>query len=130
MKRNQKIIILSVSFIIIIILSIIGVFFISKIIRGQKLINEINYYFEINNKYPKDLRNPEIDQNDILNIYKKVFPDENINYGNYPQPYYNQFNNERYYLYYMIGWSKINVWEWLFEYDSTIKRWKISYMQY
>jgi hypothetical protein len=129
MKTNQKIIILSASFIIIGILSITGIFFIPKMIRGQKLINEINNYFEINNKYPKDLNSLEADQNDILNIYKKVFPNDTIHYRHYPQPYYRKFDNE-YYLYYMIGWSKIHLWEWLFEYDSDTKRWQISYMQY
>jgi hypothetical protein len=96
-------------------------------IRGKKLINEIDNYFTNNNKYPNDLT---IDQNDILNIYKNVFPNENIYIGNFPQPYYSQFNNEVYYLSYKIGWSNLFVWEWLFQYDSSTKRWGISYIQY
>jgi hypothetical protein len=92
-------------------------------IRGQKLINEINNYYKINNEYPKD-------QNDIVNLYKKAFPGENYFLNKYLQPHYQRFNKEKYYLYYKIGWSNIFIWEWLFEYDSNIKRWKIGYMQY
>jgi predicted PurR-regulated permease PerM len=127
MRIYQKIIRISIFSIIIIILCIISIFFIPKMMRGQKLINEINNYFSINNEYPNGLKT---DQNDILKIYKKVFPNENIYIGNFPQPHYSQFNNEVYYLTYMIGWSNIFVWEWLFKYDSSTKRWKIGHMQY
>ena len=127
MKIYQKIIRISIFSIIIIILCVISMFFIPKMMKGQKLINEINNYFAINNKYPNGLKT---DQNDILKIYKKVFPNENIYIGNFPQPYYSQFNNEVYYLTYMIGWSDFFVWEWLFEYDSSTKKWGIRHMQY
>ena len=113
-------------------LCVIGMFFIPKMMRGQKLINEINNYFAINNKYPDSL--DSLDPNDILNIYKKVFPNENfynknIYRGDFPQPYYRNLDTW-YTLHYMLGWSDFFVWEWLFAYDSSTKRWEISYRQY
>jgi len=103
-------------------------------IRGQKLIDEINNYFTINNKYPNGL--DSLDQNDILNIYIKVFPNENINIRNSPQPYfslqpyYSLLSNDYYTLHYNLGWSNFFVWEWLFIYDSITKGWTIGHMQY
>jgi hypothetical protein len=100
-------------------------------IRGQKLINEIDNYFIINNKYPNNVLS--IDPDDILNIYKKVFPNENFNIMdfpmNFPQPHYQGWDNS-YTLNYMLGWSDLFVWEWLFGYDSSTKRWEIGHMQY
>ncbi|MDR1858963.1 MAG: hypothetical protein LBQ69_05785 [Treponema sp.] len=124
MKLKFKILIL----LFFILFSVFGGFFMLKMIRGQKLINEINNYYIINNKYPNDSRARLDDQNDILDIYKKAFPNEDIYLGNFPQPYYHRWKNKSYSLYYM--WSNKFTWRWLFEYDNGIKRWKISYMQY
>jgi hypothetical protein len=98
-------------------------------IRGQKLINEIDNYYTIYNKYPNDFTS--IDQNDILYIYKKVFPDEDIYFitMNFPQPYYREYGN-CYILSYMLGWSDLFTWVWLFIYDSSTKRWEIGHLQY
>jgi hypothetical protein len=112
-------------------------YFTSKMIRGQKLINEIDNYYIINNDYPKFLSSLEqADHENLLNIYKKAFPNEEVRIGGftqqYTQPYYQEMNFQpKYYqIYYKIGWSKKHLWDWIFMYDSRVKMWEISYMQY
>ena len=105
-------------------------------IRGEKLINEINDFYNINNEYPKFHSLNEDDREKLLNIYKKAFPNEDIQIGGfskqYTQPYYEERNFTPYYyeVYYKIGWSNLNVWDWIFIYDSSINSWSISFIQY
>jgi hypothetical protein len=112
------------------------IFFISKMIRGQEIINEINNYYKINSDYPKFHSLDQTDRMNLLNIYRKAFPNEDVHIGGfsqqYTQPYYEErnFQPKYYIIYYKIGWSHANVWDWLFLYDSRTKIWKISYMQY
>jgi hypothetical protein len=107
---------------------------IPQMIRGERLIYEINNYFNINNEYPKFHTN---NKNELINVYKKAFPDENIKIGGfsklYTQPYYTEYNfsNDSFYgIYYNLGWDKKYLWDWIYEYDSRTGKWTLGFIQY
>jgi len=112
------------------------IYFTSKMIRGQKLINEIDNYYIINNDYPKFHSLNQADRANLLSIYKEAFPNEDVQIGGfsqqYTQPYYEErnFRPKYYIIYYKIGWSNIKIWDWILIYDSRVKIWEISFIQY
>ena len=135
-KIHMKIAIIFSSIMIFILIVVLGYIFVPKMIRGKKLINEINNFYYINNEYPKFHSLNDEDREKLLYIYKKAFPNEDVQIGGfnklYTQPYYEErnFTPNYYRIYYKIGWSNLNVWDWIFIYDSSENSWSISFMQY
>jgi hypothetical protein len=66
--------------------------------KGNKIVNELDIYYNINNKYPE-----ENDWETLNNIYIKAFLDDNLKLES-TRPYYYRAGNE-YFLIYHLGFD-------------------------
>ncbi|MDR0721214.1 MAG: hypothetical protein LBF75_00265 [Treponema sp.] len=86
-----------------------------KINNGNKIVNEIESYYEINNIYPNDTNWAIIES-----IYKKTIL-KNKEFDESTQPYY-QNNDGGYILYYVFGFDEPYL-----VYSNKNKKWKYDF---
>jgi hypothetical protein len=85
----------------------------TEISKGRKIINEIDKYFELNQKYPN-----EYDWDIIEKIYRNSFLKDEVDFNESIKPYYQNVGDE-YVLVYTYGFDEPHLW-----YYSKSKKWE------